>query len=113
MAKAAKGYVVREFLLEDETSPFGQWLKELPLSDRARIAARIARFETGNLGDAKSVGGGVMEARFMFGPGYRLYFGVHQQQVILLLTGGDKGTQKRDIERARRYWREFLEANNG
>ncbi|HEY9758896.1 MAG TPA: type II toxin-antitoxin system RelE/ParE family toxin [Oculatellaceae cyanobacterium] len=112
MAKGAKGYEVREFLLEDNTSPVGQWLKELPVPTRARVAARIARFEAGNLGDAKAVGDGVWEARFMFGPGYRLYFGVHQGRIILLLTGGDKGSQRRDIERAKRYWRDFLEADD-
>lgn len=48
----------------------------------------------------------------MFGPGYRLYFGIHQKQIVLLLTGGDKATQRRDIERARRFWKSFLEANH-
>lgn len=112
MVRGVKGYEVQEFLLEDDTSPVGQWLKKLPVATRARIAARIARFEAGNLGDTKSVGGGVREARFIFGSGYRLYFGVHEDRIILLLTGGDKGSQRRDIERAKRYWRDFLEANS-
>lgn len=112
MVRGAKGYVVREFLLEDGTSPVEQWLSGLSVHFRARIAARVARFEDGNLGDAKPVGEGVFEARFMFGAGYRLYFGIHQGRIILLLTGGDKSSQKRDIKQAKTYWREFLEEND-
>jgi putative addiction module killer protein len=79
---------------------------------QARIAARIARFDTGNLGDHKSVGGGVWEARLDYGPGYRLYFGQHQQQIILLLVGGTKASQTRDIRRAQRYWRDYVEGSH-
>ena len=66
------------------------------------------RFESGNLGDHKSVGGGVWEARMPFGPGYRLYFGKDGTKVILLLLGGDKSSQTRDIKLARQYWNEYL-----
>lgn len=80
---------------------------------QARIAARVARFETGNRGDHKSVGGGVWEARLSYGPGYRVYFGQHQQRVILLLLGGIKASQKEDIRRAQRYWRDYVEGSHG
>lgn len=79
---------------------------------RARISARVVRFEAGNLGDAKNLGEGVWEARFMFGPGYRLYFGVQDGRLILLLVGGDKRTQRSDITEAKHYWREFLEVEH-
>ncbi|HEY1303604.1 MAG TPA: type II toxin-antitoxin system RelE/ParE family toxin [Vicinamibacterales bacterium] len=65
-----------------------------------RIQARVLRFSTGNLGDHKSVGRGVWEARVMFGPGYRIYFGKDGAQLVLLLLGGDKSTQTADVRRA-------------
>lgn len=105
----ARNFVIREFLRVDGSSPHREWVDTLPSAARARIAARIARFEAGNLGDAKQLGDGVWEARFMFGPGYRLYFGVDRGVLILLLTGGDKGSQRGDIQKAKRFWREYME----
>ncbi len=105
-------FLVREYLREDGTSPIREWLEGLQTAVRARIAARLTRFEAGNLGDCKSVGSGVWEARFMFGPGYRLYFGRRGNSLILLLTGGDKGTQQSDIVTAKKYWKEFLEVTD-
>ena len=96
--------VVREFIDDDGRIPFRQWLGELDTAVRARIQARILRFETGNLGDHKEVGDGVWEARMDFGPGYRLYFGRKGREIVVLLAGGDKGTQKRDIKRAKALW---------
>jgi putative addiction module killer protein len=72
------------------------------------VQARILRFETGNLGDHKDVGKGVWEARFDFGAGYRLYFGKLGREIILLLLGGDKKSQNKDIQRARKFWTEYL-----
>jgi putative addiction module killer protein len=66
---------VREYLTADGKNPYREWLDTLDVAPRARIQARVLRFSTGNLGDHKSVGGGVWEARVMFGPGYRIYFG--------------------------------------
>lgn len=68
---------------------------------RSKIAGRIARFELGLLGDVKSVGDGVLEARVDFGPGYRLYFVRRGDRLIVLLVGGDKSSQPRDIARAK------------
>jgi putative addiction module killer protein len=67
---------------------------------RSRIVKRIARFELGLFGDAKSVGGGVSEMRVDYGPGYRVYFTRRGAEVVILLCGGDKGSQARDIARA-------------
>ena len=73
----------------------------------ARIRSRLRRIEeTGNLGDYRSVGGGVFEFRLQFGAGYRIYFGKIGDDTILLLRGGDKSSQSRDIERAKADWRE-------
>jgi putative addiction module killer protein len=102
--------VVREYLTADGASPFRQWLDTLDVPVRARIQARVLRFEAGNLGDHKAVGQGVLEARLAFGPGYRIYFGVHGRAVVLLLLGGDKGSQTKDIRLAKQYWAEFLKA---
>ena len=83
------------------TPAFVAWLDAL--SDptaRSRIAKRIARFEVGLFGDVEPVGGGVSEMRVHYGPGYRVYFTRRGGEVVILLCGGDKGSQARDIARA-------------
>ncbi|MGB5158077.1 MAG: type II toxin-antitoxin system RelE/ParE family toxin [Desulfobacterales bacterium] len=67
---------------------------------RARILARIARLAAGNPGDVKAVGEGVSELRINYGPGYRVYYKKHGQKVVILLAGGDKSTQVKDIKTA-------------
>ncbi len=90
------------------TAEFIDWLTALrDVEARARIAKRIDRIAAGNLGDAKSVGDGVSELRFTFGPGYRVYFTVRGAVVVILLCGGDKGSQRRDIERAKAMVKEL------
>jgi putative addiction module killer protein len=84
-----------------QTFEFASWLDGLRDGlARKRIAQRLVRVSTGVLGDAKSVGGGVSELRVDHGPGYRLYFTRRGQVVIVLLCGGDKSTQARDIGKA-------------
>ena len=84
------------------TAEFIDWLTALrDVQARARIAKRIDRIAQGNFGDAKSVGDGVSELRFTFGPGYRVYYTRRGDVVVILLCGGDKGSQERDIERAK------------
>jgi putative addiction module killer protein len=105
---------VREYLTAQGRTPFRYWLAGLDLRVQARVQARVLRFETGNLGDHKSLGGGVWEARLDFGPGYRIYFGKEGVSVILLLLGGEKATQSRDIRLAQRFWVEYKkERKNG
>ena len=101
---------IREYLTADGKSPFRAWLESLTVAVRARIQARVLRFEMGNLGDHKAVGSGVWEARVMFGPGYRISFGKDGDAIIVLLVGGDKGSQARDISRAHEFWGDDLEA---
>lgn len=101
--------IIHEFLRGDGTSPYREWIDKLDISARARIQARVLRFEGGNIGDSKSVGDGVWEARFYFGPGYRLYLGFDGINIVLLLLGGDKKSQRRDIEQAKIFWREFCD----
>jgi putative addiction module killer protein len=91
-------------------NPFNQWLDEL--NDQnvvARILARLARVRRGNLGDCKTVGDGVSELRVDYGPGYRIYFGQTGIALVILLCGGDKRTQARDIQRAKQYWQDYKE----
>jgi putative addiction module killer protein len=94
------GYTVRQ------TQEFQEWLDNL--TDRRaqlRIVARLRLAELGNLGDWKPVGGNVSEMRVDIGPGYRLYFTRRRKMIIVMLAGGDKSSQKRDIKRAQRIAR--------
>ena len=85
-----------------QTKLYMRWYEQLKdRQAKARIAVRIRRMQFGNFGDAKSVGDGVSELRFAFGPGYRVYFTERNGEIIILLAGGDKSTQKRDIEKAK------------
>ena len=100
--------VVRIYLTEAGDSPFEEWFDDLSdIRSKQRILARLARVRAGNFGDWKSVGEGVHEMRIDCGPGYRLYFGLEGHQVVILLVGGDKGTQDKDIQRAKRYWYDY------
>jgi putative addiction module killer protein len=93
-----------------QTDVFASWLAELKdAKARARILARLESVTQGNLGDAKGVGAGVRELRVHFGPSYRVYFAQTGRIVLLLLCGGDKSTQRRDIERAKRLLRDIRE----
>ena len=100
---------IHVYVADDGTTPFRDWLATLEMPMRARVQARVLRFELGNLGDHKSVGAGVWEARFFFGPGYRLYFGKQNRSTIVLLFGGSKSAQRTDVRRAQRLWRTYLE----
>ncbi len=84
-----------------QTEAFSGWLRRLQDGRaKARIAARIERMALGNQGDAKSVGNGVMEMRIAYGPGYRIYYVRRGAEIVILLCGGDKRTQRQDIKRA-------------
>lgn len=90
------------------TDEFNEWIRNLrDIKGRARILVRINRIEEGNFGDTKPVGGGVSELRLQFGSGYRVYYTMQGETVTILLCGGDKGTQDRDIERAKKIAKEI------
>lgn len=104
---------LRILILRNGRSPFKDWLRSLrDKPTKARIQNRIDRLRLGTFGDSRGVGGGVFELRIHLGPGYRVYFAMHGAQVILLLCGGDKSTQVRDIADAQRLWQEFLTDEN-
>ena len=90
--------------------PFALWLESLrDRRARARIEQRVNRLLRGNFGDCKPLknAGGVHELRLDFGPGYRVYFGIAESVIVLLLTGGDKSSQDKDICKALNYWNEY------
>ena len=98
---------VGEFVDVRGSSPFGRWVSRLDRHATARVATALYRMEMGNLSNAKGVGGGVLEYRIDFGAGYRIYFGRDGDALIILLGGGTKARQQRDIEAAVVLWREY------
>lgn len=98
------------------TQDFDRWLRKLKDTQaRLRILARLDRLAAGNIGDMKSVGGGIFELRLAFGPGYRIYLARRGDRLVLLLCGGDKSSQTDDIARARALaaeWKEGEEQND-
>lgn len=88
--------------------PFDQWFEALRDGlAKAKILARLTRLAAGNPGDSKTIGNGVLELRIDHGPGYRVYYALAGQTLILLLCGGDKATQSQDINTAKNYWADF------
>lgn len=94
---------------DDGRVPFSEWLAELEPTTRSRIWGSVSRMRFGNFGDSKSVGGGVLELRLHFGPGYRVYYVRDGRFVVVLLGGGDKDSQWKDIPRARHRAEEYRE----
>jgi len=99
---------VRQYQTADGRVPLAEWLDGLrDAVTRARVVARLDRLAAGLRGDWKGIGGGVCELRINLGPGYRVYYGQDGDTLILLLCGGSKGTQAKDIERAHAYWKDY------
>jgi putative addiction module killer protein len=97
-------YELEYFVSDSGKAPFKQWLDDLrDISARARIRVRLDRLRLGNIGDSRSVGDGIFELRVYYGPGYRIYFGHEGKRIILLLLGGDKTTQERDVVQAKKF----------
>ncbi|MDR3369193.1 type II toxin-antitoxin system RelE/ParE family toxin [Rhodoferax sp.] len=93
-----------------KTELFAQWIDALrDIQARARVQVRIERLAAGNPGDVEPVGEGVSELRINYGPGYRVYFKKRGQELIILLAGGDKTTQAKDIKTALRLARDLSE----
>jgi putative addiction module killer protein len=98
---------MRIFETADGKEPFSDWMETL-VDDSAHgvILTRLDRVEDGNFGDCRPLGAGVYELRIDFGPGYRVYFG-QDGDLVVLLGGGAKRTQVRDIAAAKKYWKEY------
>jgi putative addiction module killer protein len=100
---------VREYIDSNGRSPFARWFNQLRAPAAAKVVTALVRMEQGNFSNAKSVGGGVLEYRIDFGPGYRVYFGRDGDSIVILLGGGAKNRQQRDIESAKLRWKEYKE----
>jgi putative addiction module killer protein len=94
--------------LENGSDPFEKWLTGIKdIKARAKINVKIDRLSMGNSGISKPLGGGISELKIDYGPGYRVYYGQSGKFLILLLCGGNKDTQQKDIEIAKEYWINF------
>ncbi len=92
---------------ENGEKPFQKWLDGLKdITGRAKVHIRIDRARLGNLGDTRAVGEGVHELKINYGPGYRVYYAIDGDKIILLLLGGDKSDQSKDINQAKVYWKD-------
>ncbi len=98
---------LRYFIDDEGNCPFEDWFVRLDATAAAKVTTALARVEQGNLSNVKGVGGGVFEYRIDWGPGYRVYFGQQDRVSVILLTGGTKKRQQRDIDLAQALWVEF------
>ena len=109
----AKAKTILTYVKANGVAPFNNWLESLKdRKARAIVRTRINRIRLGNLGDCKPVGEGVSELRIKFGAGYRVYFGQEEDTIIILLSGGDKSSQSRDIKQAKQYWQDYKKRND-
>jgi putative addiction module killer protein len=107
MAKATQPKTIVVYADEDGEEPYTQWLESLKdEKTKERIRLRVRRLENGLYGDCAPVGEGVSELRLFFGAGFRVFFGEEDGNIVILLCGGDKSTQQRDIKAAKKYWQE-------
>ena len=98
---------VAQYIGANERNRFDDWFQRLEPQTRARIQTRLDRIELGGFGDYRSVGRGVFEFRIHFGPGYRVYFGRDGDTLVVLLGGGSKRRQARDVARAQVDWKAY------
>ncbi len=105
---------VKVLVPDSGKAPFDNWFVGIrDQKTRQRIQARLTRLQNGNFGDFQSVGKDVFELRIFFGPGYRIYFALAGDVMVVLLGGGDKDTQDKDIEAAQALWQEYKNALEG
>jgi len=98
---------VIEYLSRDETNPYADWFNSLDAQAAAKVTTALTRMEQGNLSNVKSIGGGLFENRLNFGAGYRIYLGKDGDTIIILLGGGTKRRQQKDINAARVGWQDY------
>jgi len=99
--------IIKEYIDSNDRSPYAKWFNHLNAPAAARVVTAIVRMEQGNLSNVKGIGAGVLECPIDFGPGYRVYFGRDGDRIIILLGGGTKKRQKKDIEFAKALWKEY------
>lgn len=99
--------LIKEYIEKNGQSPFARWFEDLDSVAAAKITTALYRLEQGNYSNVKSVGEGVLEYKIDFGPGYRIYFGKDGLELIILLGGGSKKKQNKDISLAKQKWDEY------
>ena len=99
--------IIEHYITEDGLDPFEKWFNKLNAVAAAKISTALYRMELGNFSNVKSLGDGVFEFKVDFGPGYRIYFGQDGDELIILVGGGTKKLQDRDIKIAKQYWSEY------
>lgn len=99
--------IVKIAVLENEKVPFIEWLNSLDKTAKARIQSRLTRLLENNFGDHKKIDNEISELRFKFGAGYRIYYTEIDNVIVLLINGGDKSTQQKDIEKAKNILQEW------
>lgn len=100
---------IREYIDRQGRGSYANWFNGLNAQAAARVVTALMRVENGNPSNVKGVGEGVFECQIDFGPGYRIYFGKEEDALIILLGGGIKKRQQKDIENARMMWKEYKE----
>jgi putative addiction module killer protein len=100
-------FKILEYLTEEGTSPFAAWYDSLESKAATKVLVRLERLEQGNTSNVKSVGSGVHECRIDYGPGYRIYFAYDGEKLVILLAGGTKKRQQRDIDNAKQRWSNY------
>lgn len=105
--------IIEIYIDNSGKSLFKDWFLSLDKKIIARIQTRLLRLELGHYGDYKKLTEGINELRIHFGSGYRIYFGESEKTLVLLLCGGDKSSQNKDIKRATELWKEYKERKGG
>lgn len=100
--------IIHEYTRPDGSSPYADWLASIRNKTvQARIIMHVDRLELGLFGDSKPIGAGLSELRVHFGPGYRVYYAKESEDIYLILCGGDKSNQIKDIKKAQAWWKEY------
>lgn len=100
-------WIIKKYITSERICPFDEWFNQLDINTQVRIDARLDRISLGNFGDYKIIEEGIFELRFHFGAGYRIYYGLDGKNIVILLIGGSKKRQNKDIKIAIRYWQEY------
>ena len=98
---------IESYITEEGIEPFTKWFNKLNAIAAAKVSTALYRMESGNYSNVESVSEGVFEYKIDFGPGYRIYFGQDGDELVILVGGGSKKQQDKDIKMAKMYWKEY------
>lgn len=98
---------IESYITDEGIEPFTKWFNKLNAIAAAKVSTALYRMELGNYSNVKSIGEGVFEYKIDFGPGYRVYFGQDGEELVILVGGGSKKQQDKDIKMAKQYWQKY------